>query len=128
MVDLCKHYIVPLIDGEENGAIRLEYCVPGEGVWWYEIDGAHIELPEHIRIFLKFKIWNFLEVFTYGQYRAEKLLRCVVIRINSIAIESMDIGLVGKPKIIVKLPLSFENHHLEVRVILDFRDFLRFSL
>ena len=82
------------------------------------------KISENIRMFFfnTSKSW-FLEVFTYGWYRSENFLKCVPIRINSTAIESIDVGLFNKPKIIVKLLLSFENHHLEVGGILDFRGF-----
>ena len=44
----------------------------------------------------------FLELFPSGRYRANKLMESVPIRINITAIDSMDVELVSKPKIIVK--------------------------
>ena len=64
-----------------------------------------------------------LELFPSGLYRTNELTESVLIQIKSTAIDSMDVELFSKPKIIVKLLLSFENHHLEVREISDFRGF-----
>ena len=77
-----------------------------------------MKLITYIRMF--FFRSGIVELFTYGRYRAGKLCQCVLIRININALKSMDVELFDKPKIIVKLHLSFENHHLEVRVIPDF--------
>ena len=73
--------------------------------------------------FLNPKNHRFLELFSSGRYRVNKLMESVPIRIKSTAIDSMDVGLFGKPKNIAKLLLSFENHHFEVREIPDFRKF-----
>ena len=96
--------------------------------------GTHSDIPSTcwVRIFKNVffnpQIWNFLELFPSGRYRANKLMESVPIRINSAAIDSMDVGLFSKPKIIVKLLLSFENHHLEVREISNFRGFSKVFL